>query len=72
MESVNRDSIPPVLEWIQTLGGYFKRFRGGALAPWLEDPSADVPFDLDIRATLAFLQASRSNTWSVIVTLTYP
>lgn len=55
---------------MKELGGYFKRYRGGSLAPWLEksssgelpaevrlaDPSPEL--DLETRATLAFLEVS--------------
>ncbi|KAK7059069.1 Protein phosphatase 2C 6 [Paramarasmius palmivorus] len=41
-ESVNTSAIPELFAWIKELGGYFKRFKGGALAPWIQ-PSENPP-----------------------------
>ncbi|TDL28693.1 protein serine/threonine phosphatase 2C [Rickenella mellea] len=58
-ESVDKSHIPELFEWIKELGGYFKRFRGGALNPWLHNPPSSQPMDLEARATMAFFQADR-------------
>ncbi len=41
------------------LGGYFRRFRGGALNKWVENPELRERMTIEERATLAFLQVSR-------------
>jgi protein phosphatase PTC6 len=55
-ENADRHHIPELYAWIKELGGYFKRFKGGALAPWIVDPNNTVPFDLEARATTAFFE----------------
>ncbi|KAJ6509421.1 phosphatase 2C-like domain-containing protein [Mycena vitilis] len=50
VESANKSAIPELYAWIQELGGYFKRFKGGALAPWIEGTET-APLDLDARIT---------------------
>ena len=70
-ESVHKSHIPDLYAWTKELGGYFKRFRGGVLAPWLgkattgtagtqlatSDLSNSGPeLDLEARATMAFLE----------------
>jgi len=57
-EEVNKDIIPEVFAWVKSFGGYFKRFRGGALTDWIENPKTNNQFDLDARSTLAFLEVS--------------
>lgn len=58
-ESVRPDSVPDVVSWMKSQGGYFKRFKGGALERWAES-TGDLPiFGLEARATLAFLQADK-------------
>jgi hypothetical protein len=37
-------------------GGYFKRFRGGALQPWVQHPDYRDKMTLEERITLTFLQ----------------
>jgi protein phosphatase PTC6 len=57
-ESVHKDDIPELFTWIRELGGYFKRFQGGVLKPWLHTsgvPSSS-PLDLEARATMSFFQ----------------
>ena len=56
-ESAHKSHIPELLEWAKELGGYFKRYRGGALAPWTK-PDAPIIMDLEARATLAFFEVS--------------
>ncbi|KAG5653598.1 hypothetical protein H0H81_012105 [Sphagnurus paluster] len=55
-ESVNKAAIPELFAWIKELGGYFKRFKGGALAPWIHDAENMPPMDLEARATEAFFE----------------
>lgn len=59
-ENVNKSQIPEVFAWAQELGGYFRRFKGGVLAPWVNPDAPDFQKDLDLetRATLAFFEAS--------------
>ncbi|KIJ26130.1 hypothetical protein M422DRAFT_77025 [Sphaerobolus stellatus SS14] len=62
-ENVEKSQIPEVHTWIKSLGGYFKRHRGGVLTKWLVDSPEEMqktpPLDLEARATLAFLEADR-------------
>jgi protein phosphatase PTC6 len=54
-ESVDKSNIPELYAYMKEIGGYFKRFNGGALAPWIKgEPS--TPLDLEARATQAFLE----------------
>ncbi|KAF5385318.1 hypothetical protein D9615_001419 [Tricholomella constricta] len=55
-ESVKKTAIPELFLWIKELGGYFKRFKGGALAPWVHDTGDTPPLDLEARATEAFFE----------------
>ncbi|EIN14106.1 protein serine/threonine phosphatase 2C [Punctularia strigosozonata HHB-11173 SS5] len=57
-ENVHKEQIPEMYAWIQEIGGYFKRFRGGALAPWVHGDCKDE-MDLEARATLAFFDVDR-------------
>lgn len=65
--------VPNIHEHLQKrlhqLGGYFKRFKGGALERWAEH-NGDVPtFGLEARATLAFLQVGqRSDVGDQVLT----
>ena len=59
-ENVHKSQVPEVYAWAKELGGYFRRFNGGALRSWL-DPSApefEQDLDLEARATLAFFEVS--------------
>ncbi|QRV90693.1 protein phosphatase 2C [Ceratobasidium sp. AG-Ba] len=58
-ESVQSDMVPDVVSWMKSQGGYFKRFRGGALARWVESNPEPPTFGLEARATLAFLEADK-------------
>ncbi|KAH8120113.1 phosphatase 2C-like domain-containing protein [Phellopilus nigrolimitatus] len=58
-ESVDKSQIPELYAWMKELGGYFKRFRGGVLQPWIAQPACQNELDLEARATLAFLSADR-------------
>jgi protein phosphatase PTC6 len=66
-EKVHRHDIPEVIEWVREIGGYFKRYDGGILKPWVMDGPIDEgtmeglpPLDLASRATLAFFTADRA------------
>ena len=61
-ESVVKSSIPELFAWIKELGGYFKRFRGGALSPWIHGTENTPILDLEARATEAFFEASPLHT----------
>jgi protein phosphatase PTC6 len=57
-ESAIKSSIPELFAWIKELGGYFKRFKGGALSPWVHDTGNTPVLDLEARATQAFFEVS--------------
>lgn len=57
-EAVDKSHIPELFAWIQEIGGYFKRFRGGALAPWINGTDGKPELDLEARATQAFFEVS--------------
>jgi len=59
-ESVDKTAIPELFAWIKELGGYFKRFKGGALAPWTQNTENTPPLDLEARATEAFFEVDRN------------
>jgi protein phosphatase PTC6 len=61
IETVTPDDIPDVLESTLSLGGYFRRWRGGALQRWSKWANGDPPvpgtkLKLEERLTLAFLK----------------
>ncbi|KAI0361288.1 protein serine/threonine phosphatase 2C [Trametes cingulata] len=60
-ENVNKAQIPELFAWLKELGGYFRRFNGGALAPWVdpESPEFQQELDLEARATLAFFEVDK-------------
>ncbi|KAF9076163.1 phosphatase 2C-like domain-containing protein [Rhodocollybia butyracea] len=59
-ESVNPSMIPELFAWIKELGGYFKRFKGGPLTPWIVHPHDAAPkLDLEARLTTAFFEVDR-------------
>ncbi|CDO73518.1 hypothetical protein BN946_scf185013.g153 [Trametes cinnabarina] len=57
-ESVTKHQIPEVYAWTKEVGGYFRRFNGGSLAPWIDpdSPEFQQELDLEARATLAFFE----------------
>jgi protein phosphatase PTC6 len=55
-EAVNKSMIPELFAWIKEIGGYFKRFKGGALAPWIQGIEESSELDLEARATEAFFE----------------
>jgi len=59
-ESVNKSHIPELFTWIKEIGGYFKRFRGGALAPWIHNTEGTPELDLEARATQAFFEVDKN------------
>jgi protein phosphatase PTC6 len=63
-ESVDKTDIPETCAWVRELGGYFRRFDGGTLKPWLNQDldvaAGEGPvMDLTARSTLAFFSADR-------------
>ncbi|KZT05883.1 protein serine/threonine phosphatase 2C [Laetiporus sulphureus 93-53] len=62
LENVDKSQIPDMYDWIHELGGYFKRFTGGALAPWIhaDQPQFAAKMDLEARATLAFFEVDKT------------
>ena len=65
LESSDKSHIPEMYQYIKELGGYFKRFNGGLLSPWIK-PSADAgEMDLHARATLTFFEV---RTFSPLLT----
>ncbi|TEB39028.1 protein serine/threonine phosphatase 2C [Coprinellus micaceus] len=59
-ETSHVKDIPELYDWIRSLGGYFKRFRGGVLAPYIHEPSPETLIDLETRATLTFFEVDRN------------
>ena len=59
-ESVDKTHIPELYLWIKDLGGYFKRFNGGPLAPWIYQSNDTPPLDLEARATQAFFEVGKT------------
>ncbi|RSH90938.1 hypothetical protein EHS25_010114 [Saitozyma podzolica] len=64
IESVTPSQIQSVVDWTQGHGGYYRRWRGGALQRWTSLGDARPPEEgscvtLEERLTLAFLQADR-------------
>jgi hypothetical protein len=55
-ENVDKSHIPELFLWIKEIGGYFKRFRGGALTPWIHGTEGKPEMDLEARATQAFFE----------------
>ncbi|KJA25754.1 hypothetical protein HYPSUDRAFT_64481 [Hypholoma sublateritium FD-334 SS-4] len=57
-ESVNKTMIPELYGWIKEIGGYFKRFKGGAITPWIDGTNKEE-LTLEARATLTFFEADK-------------
>lgn len=53
---MDKAQIPELFLWIKDQGGYFKRFTGGALSPWIHDAENSPPLDLESRVTQAFFE----------------
>jgi protein phosphatase PTC6 len=62
-ESVDKTHIPELYLWIKDQGGYFKRFRGGALTPWIHQSNGTPPLDLEARATQAFFEVGETRNF---------
>lgn len=60
IEEVDKKDIDDVVEYTKAIGGYFKRFKGGALSRWVGNPNLREAMTLEERATLAFLTADRT------------
>jgi hypothetical protein len=61
IESVNKTHIPELYAWIHELGGYFKRYKGGSLAPWIHNPdNKNASYDLVTRLTQSFFEVWHS------------
>ncbi|KAI0652159.1 protein serine/threonine phosphatase 2C [Trametes meyenii] len=60
-ENVHKSQVPELLAWTKELGGYFRRFDGGVLAPWTDPnaPEFQQELDLEARATLAFFEVDK-------------
>ncbi|KAJ3721523.1 protein serine/threonine phosphatase 2C [Lentinula raphanica] len=59
-ESVRPSMIPELFAWIKEFGGYFKRYKGGPLAPWITEGGQPLPkFNLEARAAAAFFEVDR-------------
>lgn len=68
-ESVDKTLIPELFKWIKENGGYFKRFKGGALFPWVKEGNTDE-MDIEARATLAFFEVCACSLgWLVLILL---
>ncbi|KAJ7293463.1 phosphatase 2C-like domain-containing protein [Mycena rebaudengoi] len=59
VEAVDKSMIPELFAWIQEIGGYFKRFKGGVLTPWIKNAEGP-PLDLEARMTQAFFEVDRT------------
>ena len=68
-ESAHKSHVPDVFEWAKEQDGYFRRFKGGAIAPWIDPdrPEAKRDLDLEARATLTFFEVG--GTMTVCLTL---
>ncbi|KAI0080275.1 protein serine/threonine phosphatase 2C [Panus rudis PR-1116 ss-1] len=61
LESADKAHVPDVYAWVKAQEGYFRRFTGGALAPWVRPDGKDAQqeMDLEARATLAFFEVDK-------------
>jgi len=60
LESVDKSHIPEMYEYVKEYGGYFKRFTGGLLSPWINPFRGGGEMDLHARATLSFVEVDRN------------
>lgn len=58
---MDKTNIQELFLWIKEIGGYFKRFRGGALAPWIDGVEGTPEMDLEARFTQAFFEVGASS-----------
>lgn len=59
LESSDKSHIPEMYQYIKEFGGYFKRFNGGLLSPWVKPSLSSTSageMDLHARATLTFFE----------------
>lgn len=56
LESVDKAHIPEMYAYVKEFGGYFKRFNGGLLAPWINPFRDGGVMDLHARTTLTFFE----------------
>ena len=54
------DEIPELYAWVKELGGYFKRFNGEQLRPWINPEVSQERMDLHARALATFFQVDRN------------
>jgi len=67
LESVDKSDIPEMYDYMKEFGGYFKRFNGGQLAPWVSPTLEDAgEMDLHARATLTFLEVRALNLRTIL------
>ncbi|KAF7436656.1 hypothetical protein PC9H_003489 [Pleurotus ostreatus] len=60
-ESVDKSMIPELYTWItKEVGGYFKRYRGGPMTPWIHGVENTSEMDLEARAALAFYEVDKN------------
>ncbi|KAF8269312.1 phosphatase 2C-like domain-containing protein [Lactarius quietus] len=61
LESANKSHIPEMYAYVKEFGGYFKRFSGGLLTPWINSSMESAgEMDLHARATLTFFEVDRN------------
>ncbi|KAI0257438.1 phosphatase 2C-like domain-containing protein [Lactifluus subvellereus] len=61
LESADKSHIPEMYEYVKEIGGYFKRFKGGLLSPWIDPSSGGVgEMDMHARVTLTFFEVDRN------------
>jgi hypothetical protein len=56
LESASTEHIPELYAWVKELGGYFKRFNGNMLRPWVNPDVSQEIMDLHARACVSFFQ----------------
>lgn len=56
LESVDSSHIPEMYAYVKEFGGYFKRFDGGLLSPWINPFRDGGVMDLHARTTLTFFE----------------
>ena len=61
LESVDKSHVPELFLWAKEIGGYFKRFKGGALQPWVNGTEGTPEMDLEARATQAFFEVGAAS-----------
>ncbi|KAH7104595.1 phosphatase 2C-like domain-containing protein [Auriculariales sp. MPI-PUGE-AT-0066] len=62
LENTKPEQVAEAYQYLREQGGYFRRWDGGELAPWIETPpdgTSPAPFDLVARTALAFLMADK-------------